>query len=198
MSHIALFHSVLGVRPGIEDAATRLREAGHETTVVDYYGGASFDAYDGAGAFVEGVGFPTLMQRALDGVADLPDGFLVAGFSNGGGMAEHVALHRNVGGAVLISGTLPLEMLGATAWPAGLPVQIHATLGDPLRRQDWTDALVGAVRAAGAPLEQYDYPGAGHLFTDPSLPDEYDPVATGQLWTRVLAFSETTDAGSAA
>lgn len=30
--------------------------------------------------------------------------------------------------------------------------------------------------------------GAGHLFTDPSLPDEYDEQAAALLWQRVLAF----------
>jgi hypothetical protein len=27
----------------------------------------------------------------------------------------------------------------------------------------------------------FDYPGTGHLFTDASLPDEYDEAATEQL-----------------
>jgi dienelactone hydrolase len=188
MTTIALFHSVLGLRPGIDDAAARLRDAGHDVLVVDQYDGRVFDDYEEASAFAEGIGYPALMRRALDAVAGLDDGFIAAGFSNGGGMSEHVALHRRVSGVLMLSGTLPLEMLGGSAWPAGVPAQIHYMLEDPLRHQEWTDAVVGAIRKAGAPLEVYDYPGRGHLFTDPSLPGEYDPEAAALLWERVLAF----------
>ena len=44
------------------------------------------------------------------------------------------------------------------------------------------------VRSSGAPIEIFDYPGAGHLFTDASLPAEYDAQATNLLWSRVLPF----------
>ena len=202
MTQIALFHSVLGLRPGIHDAAARLREAGHDVLVVDQYEGRVFDAYEEAGAFAEGLGYPELMRRALEAVAGLDDGFVAAGFSNGGGMAEFVATQRRVGGVVMVSGTLPLAMLGVEAWPAGVPAQVHATTGDPLRNQEWHDAVTAAVRAAGAPLEVFDYAGAGHLFTDASLPDEFDAEATEAFFGHLLAFgpltmSRRTGAGSA-
>lgn len=196
MSTVALFHSVLGVRPGVLDAAQRLRAAGHEVHVVDQYDGRVFDGYEEAAAFAEGIGYPALMARAEAVVSGLPDGFVVAGFSNGGGMAEYVATRRHVSGVVLLSGTLPLEVLGAAAWPAGVPAQVHYAVDDPFRQQAWVDAVVGAVRAAGAPVETFDYAGSGHLFTDPSLPEEYDPEAAEQLWSRVLPFvAGATNAG---
>lgn len=188
MSQIALFHSVLGVRPGVTDAAERLRTAGHEVLVVDQYEGRVFDDYDEASAHAEAIGYPALMQRAAVAIEHLRDGFLVAGFSNGAGMAEHVATQRRVAGVLMLSGALPLEMLGVAAWPAGVPAQIHYALDDPFRRQEWIDALADAIRAAGAPLQLFDYPGAGHLFTDASLPDEYDAGASAALWQRVLDF----------
>ena len=188
MTDIALFHSVLGVRPGITDAATRLRADGHQVLIVDQYDGRVFDDYEEAGRFVEQLGFPELMRRAVQAVQDLPDGFLAAGFSNGGGMAEYVATRRPCSGVLMLSGALPVSMLGADAWPASVPAQIHYTEHDPHRRQEWTDAVVRDVRAAGARIEVFSYPGAGHLFTDPSLPDEYDEQAAALLWQRVLAF----------
>ena len=188
MTHIALFHSVLGVRPGVLDAAERLRAAGHAITVVDQYQGRSFDSYEDAGAHAESIGYPVLMERALAGVAELDDGFVAAGFSNGGGMAEYVATQRAVAGVLMLSGALPLEMIGADTWPAGVPAQIHYTVDDPFRNQGWIDAVAGLVRASGAEVEVFDYPGAGHLFSDPSLPDEYDAEAAETMWGRVLAF----------
>ncbi|MGY1832579.1 dienelactone hydrolase family protein [Geodermatophilus sp. SYSU D01180] len=188
MTTIALFHSVLGVRPGVTDAADRLRAAGHEVRVVDQYDGRVFDDYAEAGAYVETVGFPALMARAVDAVRDLPDGFVAAGFSNGAGMAEHVATQRRCSGVLLVSGALPVAVLGAPGWPAGLPAQLHRTTDDPKRSAEWDEAFAVDVAAAGATLEVFRYPGHGHLFTDPSLPAEYDPGATALFWTRALAF----------
>jgi len=194
MTSIALFHSVLGVRPGILDAADRLRAAGHEVRVVDQYDGRVFDDYAEAGAHVERTGFPALMAAAVAGVADLPDGFLAAGFSNGAGMAEHVATQRRCGGVVMFSGALPLAMLGVTGWPGNVPVQLHVAEGDPLRNPEWDDAFLAAVRAAGAPAEVFEYPVSGHLFTDASLPAEFDAAATELLWSRTLDFCGRTAA----
>jgi dienelactone hydrolase len=79
-------------------------------------------------------------------------------------------------------------MLGVEAWPVGVPAQIHYALGDPMRDQEWIDTVAEQVRAAPAALEVFDYEGSGHLFTDPSLPDEYDAAAAELLWERVLEF----------
>jgi dienelactone hydrolase len=189
MAQIALFHSVLGVRPGVLDAADRLRAAGHDVRIVDQYDGRVFDDYEEAGAYAGSVGYPALMQQAAEAVADLPDGFVAMGFSNGGGMSEYVATQRAVSGVVMLSGTLPLAMLGAEEWPAGVPAQIHYSTDDPKRFPGWLEDVVASIRAAGAPLDLHDdYPNAGHLFTDASLPDEYDAESAELLWKRVLAF----------
>jgi dienelactone hydrolase len=59
---------------------------------------------------------------------------------------------------------------------------------DPLRHPAWEEAFAADVRDAGAPLELVEHPVPGHLFTDPSRPDEYDPAATEALWARALPF----------
>lgn len=186
---IAIFHSALGVREGVRDAARRLSDAGHDPYIVDYYGDyRSFDDHPSAADYVNKVGFPALMQAAVDGVADLPDGFAVLGFSNGSGMAEYVATRRSVTKAVLGSGTLPLAMMGAGAWPAQTAAQIHYAADDPFRNDEWLESVIDSVRSSGAPLEAYtEYPGDGHLFTDSTLPD-YDEANTELFWKRVRAF----------
>ncbi|MDQ6771995.1 MAG: dienelactone hydrolase family protein [Candidatus Dormibacteraeota bacterium] len=188
MTQVALFHSALGVRAGIRDAADRLRAQGHVVTVVDQYGGRVFDDLDEANRLVGEIGFPALLQRALDAVAELPDGFICMGFSNGGGMAEHVALHRDVAGAILCSGTLPIAMLGSDSWPASTPVQIHYMEHDPRRPEGWAESVAASVRDSNSEVEFYEYPGAAHLFTDESLSQEFDAQATELLWARVLTF----------
>ena len=190
MTTVALFPSVLGIRAGVLDAAERLRQDGHEVLVVDLYEGRTFDDYEPAMAFAEEeLGHAELMRRAREAVADLPDGFVSAGFSLGCVMAVHIATQRAVSGVLMIAGALPASAFGADArWPAGVSAQTHSTLDDPWREQEMIDQAVLEVQAAGGTLEVFDYPGAGHLFTDPSLPAEYDPVGTELLWSRVLPF----------
>jgi dienelactone hydrolase len=54
-------------------------------------------------------------------------------------------------------------------------------------------ALGDAVRGAGASFEEHSYPGSGHLFADPDLP-EYDRASSDAMWERVLAFLDRVDA----
>jgi dienelactone hydrolase len=190
MTTVVLFHSVLGVRPGVLDAADRLREDGHEVQVPDLFDGRTFDDYPPAMAYAhEQLGQPELLRRASAAVADLPDGFVPAGFSLGCVMAAHVALQRPVSGVLMVAGAIPVSAFGAgVRWPAGLRAQTHSTLDDPWRDQDEVDQAVRDVEAGGGTLEVFDYPGSGHLFTDASLPAEYDPVASETFWRRVLPF----------
>jgi dienelactone hydrolase len=190
MTMVVLFHSVLGVRQGVLDAAERLRQDGHDVLVVDLYDGRTFDDYPPAMDFAwKEVGQESLMKRALDAVAGLPDGFVPAGFSLGCVMAAHVATQRTVSGVLMIAGAIPVSAFGAEArWPAGVPAQTHSTLADPWRDADELDQTVADVEAGGGTIEVFDYPGSGHLFTDPTLPDEYDPVATETFWARALPF----------
>jgi dienelactone hydrolase len=193
MTEIALFHSVLGVTDGFLEAVERFACAGHHVQVVDQYGGRTFGGYDEAGAYVEELGgYPALMRSALAGVATLPDGFVTAGFSNGGGMAEYVATQRRVRGALMFSGSLPLELLGVEAWPAAVPAQIHFMTGDPRRHEGWAQSLADSIRAT-ADVDVFEYPGTGHLFTDRTLPDEYDAEAAELLWSRASDFLATTE-----
>jgi dienelactone hydrolase len=174
MTTIALFPSVLGVRQGVLDAAERLRRDGHDVLVADLYDGRTFDDYPPALAFAEEeLGHAELLRRARAAVAGLPDGFVSAGFSLGCVMAVHVATQRPVAGVLMLAGAIPVSAFGGDAtWPAGVPAQTHSTIADPWREQEAIEQAVRDVEAGGGTLEVFDYPGTGHLFTDPTLPDE--------------------------
>jgi hypothetical protein len=89
----------------------------------------------------------------------------------------------------MIAAAVPASALGDDVrWPAGVPAQTHSTLVDPWREQDELDQTVRDVEAGGGTIEVFDYPGSGHLFTDPTLPDEYDSVITETFWSRALPF----------
>jgi dienelactone hydrolase len=185
---VALFHSVLGVREGIDEAARRLGEAGHEVVVVDQYEGLRFDDYETASKYAESLGYPELMKRAVTAVAQLPDGFVAMGFSNGGGMATFVAAKRPVSRVVLCSGALPLDRIGVEQWPANVPVQLHYAIDDPFKTAGSVESVMRSVNEAGAAAEYFQYPGDGHLFTDQSRPDEFDAAASRRMWAHVTRF----------
>lgn len=190
MTTVVLFHSVLGVRQGVLDAADRLRGAGHQVVLPDLFGGRTFDTYEPAIEFaLEETGFPTLLGRAATSVATVPDGFAVAGFSLGCAMAAYVATQRPVSGVLMIAGAIPVTGFGeGVTWPAGVAAQTHATLDDPWREQEEIDEAIRDVEGGGGTIEVFDYPGSGHLFTDPTLPDEYDADTTELFWSRALPF----------
>jgi dienelactone hydrolase len=71
---------------------------------------------------------------------------------------------------------------------------VHYAADDPwVEAEEEVVPLGGDVRRAGAVFEEYVYPGSGHLFADPDLP-EYDPASSEQMWERVLTFLERIDA----
>ena len=190
MAEIALFHSALGLRAGINVAADRLRAAGHTVHVQDYF--PEPRVFDDAGPAVEyigGVGWDTMAARAMASVSGLPADVVYAGFSVGAGYAAALAANRpGARAAILLSGAPNPERLKAASWPANVPVQIHAVTGDQWVNADDKSKLASFVAASGSACAVFDYPGSAHLFADPSLPNEFDPMAAELMWTRVVAF----------
>jgi dienelactone hydrolase len=88
--------------------------------------------------------------------------------------------------AVKITEGFALAEIPATIRP-GLPVQAHVAEPDEFFPLDRVAAWGRAARASGAELTLFRYPEAGHLFTDPELPD-HDETAADLLWQRSLLF----------
>jgi dienelactone hydrolase len=127
MAEVVLFHSVLGLRPGVIAAAERLRAAGHTVHAPDLYDGEVFEGLDDGSRKEEALGYRELARRAREAVAGLPEGLVYAGFSMGATHAELLAASRpGALGAVLMHGAEPVEALGeyfgVERWPKGVPV----------------------------------------------------------------------------
>ena len=193
-----MFHSMLGLRPVVLDAAERLRTAGHTVHTPDLFDGEVFDNLDDGMGKEEALGFREIVGRTEEAVAGLPAGLVFAGFSMGVVYAERLAASRpGALGAVLMHGAVPVdgltEYFGIERWPEGVPAQVHYAVDDP-----WVEAeqevvpLGDAVRGAGAKFEQYVYPGSGHLFADPDF-FEYDRTSSEAMWERVVAFLDGID-----
>ncbi|MFI9647500.1 dienelactone hydrolase family protein [Streptomyces sp. NPDC052040] len=187
--NIILFHSTYGPRPAVAAAADRLRAAGHEVWTPDLFGGRTFETVEEGMAFNDGLGKEELLKRAVLAAAPYSErGVVYAGFSLGASVAQTLALgDSNARGLLLLHGT---SDLAPSASVDELPVQLHVAEPDPFETDDWLSAWYLQMGRAGADVEIYRYPGAGHLYTDPELPD-YDEEAAEATWRVALGFLES-------
>lgn len=182
--HIALFHSVLGLRSAELLAAERLRRAGHEVVTPDLFGGETAATLDEGFQLVDRVGWAAVIDRARQTLMGVPDETVLAGVSMGAGVVADLWPERPVAaGVLLLHATAGLP---ASARP-GLRVQLHAAEPDDFAPPERVAALRQAARERRVDLEVFRYPGVGHFYTDRELPD-HDPVAAELTWRRVLEF----------
>ncbi|MEU3621314.1 dienelactone hydrolase [Amycolatopsis coloradensis] len=184
MTSIALFHSVLGLRPVELAAAERLRAAGHEVVTPDLYGGETASTLDEGFAVKDRIGWATLAERAHDALRALPGDTVLAGMSMGAAMVGTLLPRR--------PGTAGVLLLHAIAEiPAtvreGLPIQLHAADPDDFAPPAALPGWLEAATRAGADARIFTYPRAGHFYTDASLPD-HDEEASALTWQRILDF----------
>ncbi|MER5192700.1 dienelactone hydrolase family protein [Streptomyces sp. NPDC002755] len=187
--NIMLFHSTYGPRPAVRAAADRLRAAGHEVWTPDLFEGRTFDTVEEGMAYNEEIGKDELLKRAVLAAAPYSErGLVYAGFSLGASIAQTLALgDARARGLLLLHGT---SDLAPNVSVDGLPVQLHVAEPDQFETDDWLSAWYLQMGRAGADVEVYRYAGAGHLYTDPDLPD-YDEEAAEATWRVALGFLET-------
>jgi dienelactone hydrolase len=193
VTDVMLLHSVYGLRPAVRDAAERLRGAGHRVFVPDLFDGRTAETVEDGMAIKDEIGRDELLRRSVAASAPHSDaGLVYAGFSLGGSLAQTVALgDEKARGLLLLHGTADVADDAAAD---GLPVQLHVADPDPFEPHDWLTAWYLRMRKAGADVEVFRYQGAGHLYTDPELPD-HDPEAAAATWHVALGFLAELDEG---
>ncbi|MFG3527901.1 dienelactone hydrolase family protein [Streptomyces sp. NPDC047917] len=189
LMNIMLFHSTYGLRPAVHAAADRLRAAGHEVQVPDLFEGHTFETVEEGLAFKEELGKDELLRRAVLAAAPYSDrGLVYAGFSFGASTAQTLALgDEKARGLLMFHGT---SDIAENASVDELPVQLHVADPDPFETHDWLNSWYLQMQRTGADVEIYRYPGAGHLFTDPELPD-FDQASAELAWKVALGFLAT-------
>lgn len=188
---VALFHSMFGLRPVELAAAEHLRAAGHRVVSPDLFAGAvaakhgSLPTLDDGFALMERIGWGTIMARARTAIDDLPADTVLGGFSMGAGVVGSLWPDRLSAAAVfLLHATAPVP----EGVPTGTPVQTHVADGDRFAPPDELALFRASAGRAGASL--HIYPGVGHFYSDPSLPD-HDAIATERTWQHVHTMLKT-------
>lgn len=185
MAHVLLFHSVLGVTPGLTAFADELRAAGHRVDTPDVFDGHTFDSIEAGVAHEESL-WPGIRDRALATADDLPAELVYAGISMGGMYAEELALTRpGARGLVLFETCAPPSAFEAEP-PEGLAMQVHGKEDDPFFAGEGDlDAARELTAQTGGELHLY--PGSQHLFADSTVP-WYDAESTALMTKRVVDF----------
>lgn len=178
---------MFGLRPVELAAAGRLRAAGHQVVTPDLFAGevaakpGSIPTVQDGFALMDRIGWETIVARARAAVHDLPAHTVLGGFSMGTGVVGAVWPERlTAAGVFLLHATTSVP----EGIPTGTPVQTHIADGDPFAPPDQLARFHTTAANAHAEASLHTYPGAGHFYTDPSLPD-YDPTATDQTWHHV-------------
>lgn len=177
-----LFHSVLGLRPGVTALARHLSERGHPTVAPDLYGGRSTADVEEGFALWRARGEETVLRDARVALAGLSRDTVLIGVSAGAGIAGALWAERPAAaGVVFLSGPGPIP----DPRPSGVPVQMHAALPDPFDAE--ADIAAWASAANAGALRMFRYPGVGHNFLDIGGPD-FDAAAAVLCTERLVAF----------
>jgi len=133
------------------------------------------------------IGFRTIIARGERAAEGLPEALVYAGFSLGVLSTQKLAQTRpGAKGALLLESCVPPVGFDS-AWPEGVPVQIHGMEADPSFAGEGDLDAARALVASTPEAELFLYSGNGHLFAVNSL-KSYDAPAARLLTERVLAF----------
>ncbi|QNE17739.1 dienelactone hydrolase [Kribbella qitaiheensis] len=187
MAEVLLFHHALGLTSGITAFADELRAAGHTVHTPDLFKGRTFETIEDGVGHAKEVGFGEILERGTRSADKLPAELVYAGFSLGVVSAQKLAQTRpGAKGALLYYSCVPVSEFGS-AWPKGVPVQIHGMDADPYFVDEGDIDAARELVAGTSDAELFTYPGDQHYFADSTLPS-YDATAAELLTTRTLTF----------
>lgn len=190
MAEVLLFHHAQGQTSGFLGFADELRRAGHTVHAPDLYDGRTFATLEEGVAYADEIGFGDLIARGVRAADELANELVYAGFSLGVLPAQKLAQTRpGTRGALLFHSCVLTSEFGS-AWPPGVPVQVHAMEADPVFVEEGDLDAARALVESAEHAELFLYPGDQHLFADNSLPS-YDADAAVLLSRRVLDFLAT-------
>ena len=191
---VMVIHENRGLQPHIEDVARRVALAGFFAVAPDFLspqGGTPADENaardliakaDMDQVVAAGVATVGRLRRLSHGTGRVG----TIGFCWGGALVNRVALAAGPGLAAAVSyyGPAPDP---AEAPKLAVPLMLHYA-GKDARVAQTGGPWVAALKAAGKPVEAFDYPGVDHAFNNDTSAERYDKAAADLAWGRTIAF----------
>lgn len=187
MGAIVVFHHAHGLTEGVAEFVEELRARGHEVRAPDLFDGQIFETINEGVEYVENLGIEAFIERGAHAADKAGGDTVFVGFSLGVLPAQKLAQTRSgTAGAVLCYSCVPASEFG-DAWPADVPVQIHAMDADPYFVGEGDIEAARAIEASSPDADLFLYGGDEHLFADSSLAS-YEPEAAALLLRRIVEF----------
>jgi carboxymethylenebutenolidase len=189
-SAIVVIHENRGLNEHIRDVARRVALAGYVAVAPDFLapvGGTPADE----DAARDMIGKLDLAATVRDGQSAIgrfagKGKVGVTGFCWGGAMTDRLAVAGapRLAAAVSWYGPAPAP---AEAARVSVPLMIHLA-GLDARVNGSAVPFAEALRAAGKPVELFEYPGVNHAFHNDTSAERFDAAAAKLAWERTLAF----------
>jgi carboxymethylenebutenolidase len=189
---VLVIHENRGLTAHIQDVARRVALAGFVAVAPDLLapqGNTPVDE-DAARTLIGSVDYDLALAQArayADRARKFPgiDGRVgIVGFCWGGAFVNRMAIAGGIDAGVAYYGPAPAP---AEAAKVTCPLMLHYA-GKDARVAQSGEPWVAALKAAGKPVEAFDYPGVDHAFNNDTSAERYDKAAAELAWGRTIAF----------
>ncbi len=184
---VLLLHESFGLMQPFKDFAEALNAEGFTALAPDLYDGVVVSTVEEAYAMAKSLDADEVRMRLLAAARFMTEGWHprlgVIGFSFGAELAGALAHERPMDASVFYYGLSDID-----------PDRMSGPLLGHFAEQDDRLLLEGAERSfralkeRGVDAELYVYPGTGHWFANPAVPDAYAPEAAALAWERTVDF----------
>ena len=122
MVDVVLFHAIMGLRAAEHAWADRMRATGHRVFTPDLFAGETAATIEAGFELEKRIGWDTIVARAADASADLPNDAVLAGISMGAGVAGGLWARRPATrGVLLLHGVCEVPADARRGLPAQVP-----------------------------------------------------------------------------
>ncbi|MGV8967157.1 MAG: dienelactone hydrolase family protein [Cellulomonas sp.] len=191
---VVVVHDWYGPLPHLAEFADELTMAGFDVELVDLYDGVTTDDPGRAEVLAEALDGADALEQiaaAAERLRDVGATYVGAvGFSLGGSLVLRVAADGDFDAVVVYYATCDLD----DAATLSCPVQLHLAQDDEFELPQDVDDFVAAVRAGGATLDDFVYPGTEHSFANADVALS-DPHAAEIALARTIGFLHARLAG---
>ncbi len=184
---ILILHEWFGLQDSFKALADRFCSEGFTALAIDMYDGYLATSVEEAEAFEGKLDHDALVPRLVAAARSLADNWHprvgLMGFSLGAFMATKVAHEFPFEATSLVYGytnIYPDRFSGA--------LQGHFAETDEFEPLEDARAYFEKLSNEGMDVEFHHYPGTGHWFANPGVPDAFDPQATEQVFSRTVDF----------